>query len=189
MTVLERAPAPVGGYAVRPAGPSDLAAVRALVLDVTLRDLGYGYEPAWHRDLDRAAQTYLAPGRTLLVAVDGDGRVVATAGVRPGGPTAPAAMVERYARAGRVAQLVRVATDPAHRRRGLARALAEGCRAFAATAGYDVLCLHTNARTPAALPFWRSLGAVVVLDERGREADPRLATVHLELPLGRAAAG
>ena len=56
-------------------------------------------------------------------------------------------MVERYARAGAVGQLVRVATHPLHRR------LAEGCREFAAAAGYDVLCLHTNTRTPAALPF------------------------------------
>ena len=122
----------------------------------------------------------------MLVAVDAvAGQVVAAAGVRPGGPTAPAAMVERYAGAGRVAQLVRVATDPGHRRQGLARRLVEGCREFAASAGYDVLCLHTNVRTPAVLPFWHSLGAEVVLDERATGDDPRLQTVHLELRLSQ----
>lgn len=182
--------APAGRYELREAGPADLVAVRALVLHVTERDLGYGYEPTWHRDLDRAEDAYLGPGRVMLVAVDrADGdRIVAGAGVRPGGPTGPGPMVDRYARAGAVAQLVRVATHPLHRRRGLARRLAEACRAFAADAGYDVLCLHTNTRTPTALPFWLSLGAVIVHDQRGEDEDPRLATVHLELPLaGRAA--
>ena len=188
MTSLQRAPAGLpetGRYLLRRATPADLAAVRALVLDVAARDLGYGHEPAWDRDLDRAAETHLAPGRVLLVAVDrADGdRVVACAGVRPGSPSSPAAVVERYAGSRAVAQLVRVATDPAHRRRGLARRLVDGCRAFAAEAGYDVLWLHTTTRTPAALPFWFSLGAVVVHDERERAADPRPATVHLELPL------
>jgi uncharacterized protein YdhG (YjbR/CyaY superfamily)/GNAT superfamily N-acetyltransferase len=191
MTSMQQAPTGLpetGRYLLRRATPADLAAVRALVLDVTARDLGYGDGPAWHRDLDRAAETDPAPGRVLFVAVDrADGdRVVACAGVRPGGPTSPAAMVEQYAGSGAVAQLAWVATDPAHRRRGLARRLAEACRACAADAGYDVLWLHTDTRTPAALPFWLSLGAVVVHDERGRGGDPRLASVHLELPLGGA---
>jgi hypothetical protein len=36
---------------------------------------------------------------------------------------------------------------------------------------------------PAAEPFWRSLPVVEILDDRGRENDPRFATVHFELPL------
>src|SRR3954447_12858346 len=126
MMSLQQAPAGLaetGRYLLRRATPADLAAVRALVLDVTARDLGYGCEPARQRDLDRGADTHLAPGRLLLVAVDraaGDRRV-GCAGARPGGPTSPPAMVERYAGSGAVAQLAWVATEPGHRRRGLAR--------------------------------------------------------------------
>lgn len=49
-----------------------------------------------------------------------------------------------------------------------------------------MLYLHTNARYPGAVDFWTALGGRVVLDERDTSGDPRLSTVHLEIPLRRA---
>ncbi len=118
------------------------------------------------------------------------GPVVATAAVRVGGPLSPPHppwLAARYADRHRVAQLLRVATLPGHRRRGLARRLVAAAIDFTRRDGrYRTLCLHTNARVPGAEAFWRSMPVVEVHDARGdaTEQDPRFETIHFELPLG-----
>jgi SAM-dependent methyltransferase/GNAT superfamily N-acetyltransferase len=187
-------------YRVRRATTAaELAAARAVVLRVAEADLGYGYIPGWHWDLDRMRETYVDNDRqAMFVAVaepdpaDGpaaSGTVVATAAIRVGGPDSPPhppGVAARYADRDRVAQLLRVATLPGHRRRGLARRLVEAATDFVRRDGrYRTICLHTNARVPGAEAFWRSLPTVEVHDARGdaAESDPRFATVHFELPL------
>lgn len=180
---------PSGVYTLRRAVTADdLAGARAVVLHTAEADLGYGYQPQWHWDLDRAVETYVDnPRQAMYVAVDATGTVVATAAIRIGGPNVPPHPEElgrRYADRQAVAQLMRVATLPGHRRHGLARRLVAACQEFVrADGGYRVIYLHTNTRVPAAEPFWRSLPVVEVADDRGREGDPRFATVHFELPL------
>lgn len=166
----------------------DLAGAREVVLHTLETDLGYGYQPRWHWDLDRSLETYVDnPRQAMFVAVVGAGRVVSTAAVRVGGPNVPPhppQLGRRYADRQAVAQLLRVATLPEHRRAGLGRRLVAACQAFVrADGGFRVLYLHTNTRVPAAEPFWRSLPVVEILDDRGGEHDPRFATVHFELPL------
>lgn len=46
---------------------------------------------------------------------------------------------------------------------------------------YEVICLHTNRRSPGALDFWLAQGARVVA-EAGAGEDPRVDTVYLEFP-------
>ncbi|MGI5129564.1 GNAT family N-acetyltransferase [Pseudonocardia sp. CA-107938] len=167
---------------------ADLAAARAVVLETAETDLGYGYQPQWHWDLDRPVETYVDnPRQAMFVAVDEEDRVVSTAAIRVGGPNVPphpAELGRRYADRQAVAQLLRVATLPGHRRAGLARRLVAACQEFVrADGGYRVIYLHTNTRVPAAEPFWRSLPVIEVGDDRGTEHDPRFATVHFELPL------
>jgi GNAT superfamily N-acetyltransferase len=177
-----------GAYTLhRAVTADDLAGARAVVLHTAEADLGYGYQPQWHWDLDRAVETYVDnPRQAMFVAVDATGTVVATAAIRIGGPNVPPHPEElgrRYADRQAVAQLMRVATLPGHRRHGLARRLVAACQDFVrADGGYRVIYLHTNTRVPAAEPFWRSLPVVEVADDRGREGDPRFATVHFELP-------
>jgi GNAT superfamily N-acetyltransferase len=168
--------------------PADLAGAREVVLHTAEVDLGYGYQSQWHWDLDRPVETYVDnPRQAMFVATDETGAVVATAAIRVGGPNVPphpAELGRRYADRQAVAQLLRVATMPAHRRSGLARRLVAACHRFVRDdGGYRVIYLHTNTRVPAAEPFWRSLPVVEIADDRGREHDPRFATVHFELPL------
>jgi GNAT superfamily N-acetyltransferase len=169
---------------------SDLADARRVVLQVAERDLGYGYTPQWHWDLDRMGETYVDNDRqAMLVAVDASGGVVATAAIRIGGPASPphaAWLADRYADRPTVGQLLRLATLPQHRRRGIARRLVAACVDFVRADGqYKVLCLHTNTKVPGAEAFWRSLPVVEVHDARsdGTDSDPRFETVHFELPL------
>lgn len=186
----------VDRYAIRRATTAgDLRAARDLVLEVAERDLGYGYTPSWHWDLDRMVETYVDNDRqAMFVAAgpsdqDAAGAVVATAAVRIGGPQSPPHagwLAARYADRARVAQLLRVATRPEHRRHGLARRLVAAGLDFARRdGGYRTIYLHTNARVPGAEAFWRSLPVVEVYDARGdaSERDARFQTIHFELPL------
>ncbi len=159
--------------------PADLAGAREVVLHTAETDLGYGYRSEWHWDLDRLVETYVDnPRQAMFVATDEAGTVVATAAIRVGGPNVPPHPVElgrRYADRQTVAQLLRVATMPAHRRFGLARRLVAACHRFVRDdGGYRVIYLHTNTRVPAAEPFWRSLPVVEIADDRGAGARPAL---------------
>ncbi|MER7456692.1 GNAT family N-acetyltransferase [Micromonospora sp. NPDC126480] len=187
----------INRYVIRRATtPEDLRAARAVVLDVAERDLGYGYTPQWHWDLDRMSETYVDSDRqAMFVAATppnpdaGPGTVVATAAIRIGGPNSPPHaewLAARYADRPRVAQLLRVATLPGHRRRGLARRLVAAALDFVRRdGGYRTIYLHTNARVPGAEAFWRSMPVVEVHDARGDvdEQDSRFETIHFELPL------
>jgi GNAT superfamily N-acetyltransferase len=171
------------GFSARPAQPDDLPAARELIMRVITEDLGYGYNPQWHWDVDDLGGVYLDdPRHALWVAVDdATGRIVGTGGIRRGGPRSPPHVAARYDR-DRTAQVVRVYVDRAHRRRGIARTLVELARRFAAAdSGYDVICLHTDIRAPGAEAFWRSMPTTVVHDPQGQGEGMQASTLHLEL--------
>ena len=182
--------------AIRRAEASDMASVRTLLLASLDQDFGYGYVPAWHWDVDRLVETYVDNARQamFIAAVpvgSGHDMVVATAGVRIGGPTpsaVPDVVATRYTDRRSTAQLVRVVSHPGLRRTGIARRLVDAVVQFVRNdGGYRVICLHTNALVPGAVPFWRSTGFTEILDERtlpqDLALDSRLSTVHFELPL------
>lgn len=167
--------------AVAPATRDALPAVERHMRRTIERDLG-GYDAALHGDVDDLAGTYLdRPGWTLLVATAANGVIAGTASVRPGGPTAhvvPGWLADRYS-SQRTGQICRVWVDAEHRRLGVGRVLAREAISWAQAAGYDPVCLHTNASAPGALAFWRAFpGLVEVFD--GRPADP-WHTVHFEV--------
>ncbi|MBQ0825714.1 GNAT family N-acetyltransferase [Streptomyces tagetis] len=173
-------------YTLRTAGPVDLDGARAVMLDTVYRDFGTGYVPRWHGDVIDLDGAYLRPERhTLIVAVDGDGVVVATGALDsrgPAHPPNPVHVAERYP-SGETAQLRRVYVRPEHRRRGLARRLVDELLAFAAAdGGYRSVYLHTDPAVTGAEPFWRSL-AKVVHDER-EDPGGGQGIVHFEVPFG-----
>ncbi|MFE0796078.1 GNAT family N-acetyltransferase [Streptomyces mutabilis] len=172
-------------YSIRTAAPADLDAARAVMLDTVYRDFGTGYVPHWHGDIIDLAGAYVTPARhTLLVAVDAQGEVVATAALDsrgPAHPPNPLHVAERYP-SGVTAQLRRVYVRPEHRRRGLARRLVDELLAFAAAdGGYRAVYLHTDPAVTGAEPFWRSL-AKVVHDER-EDAGGGQGIVHFDVPM------
>lgn len=172
---------------IRRATPADLPAARAIMLRILEEDFRIGYDPAVSWDIGDLEGIYLGhPRRTLVVAVDADGQVIGTAGVRGGrlrgGPTE---LVQRYADEDATAQLVRVYILREHRRRGLGRALLRAVLRFVLDDGrYRVITLHTFPHSPGALPFWASVGDQVgeITDERG------MTEVFFEIPLERARA-
>ncbi|MEU9733368.1 GNAT family N-acetyltransferase [Streptomyces sp. NPDC048002] len=174
-------------YDIRAAGPDDIGGARAVMLDTVYRDFGTGYVPRWHADIVDPAAAYLAPDRhTLLVAVDADGGIVATAALDsrgPAHPPNPLTVAERFP-SGETAQLRRVYVRPEHRRRGLARRLVRELLDFAAAdGGYRAVYLHTDPAVPGAEAFWRSLGKVAH-DER-EDAGGGQGIIHFEIAMGR----
>lgn len=173
---------------MRTATPDDLDGARTVMLDTVYRDFGTGYVPRWHGDIIDPGAAYLAdPRHTLLVALDPDGEVVATAALDSRGPAHPPNPRDLAARypSGRTAQLRRVYVRPAHRRRGLARRMVRELLGFAAAdGGYTAVYLHTDPAVPGAEPFWRSLGTVV-RDEREQEREQGggFGVVHFEVAL------
>ncbi|AKT50739.1 GNAT family N-acetyltransferase [Arsenicicoccus sp. oral taxon 190] len=169
--------------------PDELAGARELLLTSFRDDQGYGFQPQWHWDVEHLREVYVDnPRQALLVAVDEEtGAVVGTCAARVGGPASPPHpewLAARYADRAAVAQLVRLVTDPRHRRHGLGRRLVEATVDLVRDeGGYRVIYLHTNAKFPGALEFWRGVGMVEVHDARGEEDDDRFETVHFELPL------
>ena len=172
------------GYHIRHLRPEDVPAARQLIMRVVKEDLGFDYNPAWHWDVDDLQGTYIDdPRQALWVAVDdASGAIVATGGVRKGGPRSVPQqwLIERY-HPERTAQVVRVYVDRAHRRRGIARRMVDLARRFAAAdGGFEVVYLHTDFRAPGAEAFWRAMPTTVVYDARGN--DPTGEVVHFELP-------
>ncbi|MGW2661611.1 GNAT family N-acetyltransferase [Nocardia tengchongensis] len=172
-------------YVIRAALPRDLPGARSVMLDTFYRDLGYGYLSEHHDDVVDPARAYLChPRQRLWVAVLG-AEVVATTAIRARGPRTPPHprwLAARYPDH-TTAQLFRVYVRPEHRRHRLATELVTRAVEFVReTPAYERLYLHTDARVPGALEFWKSLGTVVHDD---REPGRRFQTVHLEIPLDR----
>jgi GNAT superfamily N-acetyltransferase len=172
------------GFVVRAATPDDLAAVRALMIRTFEEDFGYGYNPAYHADVDDLRGVYLDhPRHTLLVAVDtATGALLGVGGVRSGGLKPEfnhAWLVARYDPA-TTAQLVRVYTARESRGRGVARAIVAALLRFVADeGGYRVVALHTDPRSPGAERFWRSLPTTLILDDR----DGPSGSLHFEMAI------
>ncbi len=173
----------------RPATADDLAEVRALMIRTFDEDFGYGYNPAFHADVDDPQGVYLDnPRHILFVAVEpATGQILGTAGIRSGG-LKPAFnepwLVARYDPE-RTAQIVRVYTLREARGRGVARALVERVTAFAAAeGGYAVIALHTDPRSPGAERFWRSMPTTLIHDDRDGPSE----SLHFEMALPRQAA-
>lgn len=180
----------IAGYTLRQATPEDCPSARSLMLATFEQDFGYGYVAAWHQDTDDLQGFYLDnPHHALFVAVDEQsGKVVATTGVRKGGPRAgshPDWLVARYDPE-RTAEIVRVYVDLGHRRKGLAQALVELARQWVCQEeGYKVLYLHTNGDMAGSVAFWRAAPTIEIFaDTEGSVVQGhKFHTVHFEIPL------
>ncbi|MFF2087318.1 GNAT family N-acetyltransferase [Nocardia sp. NPDC058176] len=173
------------GYVVRPAGPADVPGARSVMLDTFYQVFGIGYLPEYHQDVIDPDTAYLRHPRNRLWVAERDGVIVATTAIRaqgPAHPPHPAELAQRYPD-DTTAQLFRVYVRPEHHRRGLASRLVEAAiEHVRTTPAFERLYLHTDARTPGALEFWRTVGQIVH-DARGPHEG--FQTVHLEIPLDR----
>jgi len=150
---------------VRPATPADVVAIADLEAD----NLG---ADAWSEGLVREGVTGNLPTISYLVA-EVDGSVVghATASV-----------------VADIAELQRIAVDPAHRRTGLASALLDAVVDLARDGGADRLLLEVREDNAGALAFYAARGFVEV-DRRRRYYRDGATAVVLRRGLGRGCGG
>ena len=149
---------------VRPATADDVAAVAALERD----NLG---ADAWSERLVADGVSGGLPTVRYLVA-EVDGVVVGHA---------TASIVAD------IAELQRIAVDPAHRRTGLATALLDAVAEAARAEGADRLLLEVREDNAGALAFYRARGFVEV-DRRRRYYRDGATALVLRRSLGEAAA-
>lgn len=173
------------GFTIRPINEEDISAAREVMLRSVREDIGGCYDPVTHADIDQLREQYLdppSPGPFMLVAVDDDsGEVIGTGGIRDGalkGATVPAELIDRYTD-GKTCQLVRVYVLREHRRRGIAHAIVqEALHRVNVEGHYEAVALHTFPPSPGALPFWRAMGAEVLLDD----VDGPSEVLYMEIP-------
>lgn len=154
---------------VRPATAADVPAIAALERD----NLG---ADAWSEALVAEGVAGRLPTVHYLVAEAGTGAARSVVG------HAVASV------AGDIAELQRIAVDPAHRRTGLATALLDAVVATAREGRADRLLLEVREDNAAALSFYAARGFVEV-DRRRRYYRDGATAVVLRLGLGPACGG
>jgi GNAT superfamily N-acetyltransferase len=134
---------------------------------------GIGPTPKFHYDIEGIREYYILPSNNaIFVAYDGD-KIVATAAIR--------AYDKDYEffrgiyPKENTASIWRLMVDENYRRHGLARKLIGKIESFSKLEGYSKIYLHTHRYLDAALPFWKSLGYKIVLEE-----DDYDETTHME---------
>jgi GNAT superfamily N-acetyltransferase len=145
------------------AGPAGITVVEASVGDALveplLRELGEEYSTRYgkdaHAELARYPAAEFAPPHGVLLLLLEDGSPVAGGAYR------------RFDAA--TAELKRIWTHSAHRRRGLARQVVGELEARAARQGYRRVYLTTGPRQPEARNLYLATGYVPLFDT---EADP-----------------
>ena len=142
---------------------SEICAAKDFLYDQIQKEYGIGPTPEFHFDIEGIREYYILPERNnFFVVFDGD-NIVATAGIRA---------YDRDYELFRgiytnqdTASIWRLMVDKEYRRHGLARVLVEKMEKFAQKEGYDRIYLHTHRYLDAALPFWKSLGYEVTVEE------------------------
>ncbi len=142
---------------------SEICDVKEFLYGQIKKEYGIGPTLEFHYDIEGLDEYYILPERNnFFIAFDGD-KIVATAAIR--------AYDKDYEffrgtyTNQNTASIWRLMVDEEYRRHGLARSLVESMENFARNEGYDKIYLHTHRYLEAALPFWKSLGYEVTLEE------------------------
>ena len=124
---------------------------------------GIGPTPKFHYDIECLKEYYISPQRNnFFLAMDGE-NIVATAGIRAYDKNYD--FLKNTCRKEDTASIWRLMVDKEYRRNGIARILVEEIENFARHEGYEDIYLHSHRYLDAAIPFWKSLGYEVVLEE------------------------
>lgn len=122
-----------------------------------------GPTPEFHYDIEALDEYYILPERNCFFAAYDEDRIVATAAIR--------AYDRDYEffrgeyNGDNTASIWRLMVDEKYRRQGLARKLVNCMEEFAKKEDYKQIYLHTHRYLEAALPFWKSLGFTITIEE------------------------
>ena len=132
----------------------------------------------FHYDIFGLEKYYLEPAQcNFFVAFDGD-KIVATIGIRAYDKDFE--FFRGIYSSDDTASIWRLMVDCNYRRRGIARLLVDNVENFAISMGYDRIYLHTHRYLESGLPFWKSNGYEITVEE-----DDYDETVHMVKILDR----
>ena len=142
---------------------NEIKSVKDFLYGQIKKEYGIGPTPKFHYDIDGLTDYYVLPNRNnLFVAIDDD-MIVATAAVRAYDKDYE--FFEGYYSNEDTASIWRLMVDEKYRRMGIARLLVDCIEQFARKERYDKIYLHTHRYLDAAIPFWKSLGYEVTVEE------------------------
>ncbi|WP_296887918.1 GNAT family N-acetyltransferase [uncultured Methanobrevibacter sp.] len=144
-------------------GSDEINLVQDFLYDQIKKEYGIGPTPKFHYDIDGIRQYYILPERNnFFIAWDGD-KIVATSAVRA--YDLDYDFFKGVYSSEDTASIWRLMVDKNYRRHGLARNLVAKIEDFACLQSYDKIYLHTHRYLEAGLPFWKSLGYVITVEE------------------------
>lgn len=142
---------------------NEIEDVKEFLYDQIMIEYGIGPTPKFHYDIDGMTEYYISPDcNCMFVAWDGD-KIVATAGIRAYDKDYD--LFKGVYSKDDTASIWRLMVDGNYRRHGIARQLVNEMEDFAKNAGYSKIYLHTHRYLDAALPFWKSLGYKITIEE------------------------
>lgn len=126
-------------------------------------EYGIGPTPEFHYDIEGIKEYYIVPNcNNFFIICDGD-KIVATAAIRAYDKDFEL-FRGKYSKED-TASIWRLMVDEEYRRHGLARKLVSIMEDFARDVGYSKIYLHTHRYLDAALPFWKSMGYRITIEE------------------------
>ena len=141
----------------------EIKAVKDFLFSQIEREYHIGPTPKFHYDIFALEDYYVLPSRNnFYVAVDG-GRIVATAGIRAYDKDFE--FFKGVYTQKDTAGIWRLMVDKNYRRNGIARILVNLLEDFAKDKGYDRIYLHSHRYLEAGIPFWKSAGYEITVEE------------------------
>ena len=142
---------------------SEINAAKNFLFDQIEKEYHIGPTPKFHYDIFDLEDYYILPDKSnFFVAMD-DEKIVATAAIRPYDKDYE--FFKGIYSKEDTASIWRLMVDEEYRRNGLAGELVDAMESFAREAGYDRIYLHSHRYLEAAIPFWKSRGYAVTLEE------------------------
>ena len=153
--------------------PQEIIDVKNFLYNQIMKEYGIGPTPEFHYDIEGIRDYYIIPKRNDFFLISIGDKIVATGAIRAYDKDYEFFNGE-YSKED-TASIWRLMVDENYRRHGFARKLVDMMEDFARKVGYTKIYLHTHRYLDAALPFWKSLGYEITLEE-----DDYDETTHME---------
>lgn len=141
----------------------EIGAVKDFLYGQIMKEYGIGPTPKFHYDIEGIVDYYILPDKNNFYVALGGEKIVATAAIRAYDVDYDL-FRDVYSKED-TASIWRLMVDKEYRRHGLARKMVNIMEEFAKGAGYSQIYLHTHRYLDAALPFWKSLGYEITIEE------------------------